>query len=180
MSDRPADRPVPPLVCASARKRAYTVNRTNDWTNAERSASRPDQQETRSRAKARTGTLGGSNRMLSARDVAAILAVPERTVRDKWREWGLPAYRIGKTPTMERTRRIRLDRPPGRMNTATGPQPRIGAGVGRRPAHSRQTADGCEAAREARLPSVMATGRPCWLPLWPLPGPRSAPTGMAS
>jgi excisionase family DNA binding protein len=44
----------------------------------------------------RSGTLGGSNRMLSARDVAAILAVPERTVRDKWREWGLPAYRIGK------------------------------------------------------------------------------------
>jgi excisionase family DNA binding protein len=44
----------------------------------------------------RKGTLGGSNRMLSARDVAAILAVPERTVRDKWREWQLPAYRIGK------------------------------------------------------------------------------------
>ena len=42
------------------------------------------------------GTLGGSNRMLSARDVAEILAVPERTVRDKWREWRLPAYRIGK------------------------------------------------------------------------------------
>ena len=44
----------------------------------------------------RTGTLGGSNRMLSARDVAAILSVPERTVREKWREWELPAYRIGK------------------------------------------------------------------------------------
>lgn len=29
-------------------------------------------------------------------DVAAILAIPERTVRDKWRQWGLPAYRIGK------------------------------------------------------------------------------------
>ena len=43
-----------------------------------------------------TGTLGGSNRMLSARDVAELLSVPERTVRDKWREWGLPAYRIGK------------------------------------------------------------------------------------
>jgi len=42
------------------------------------------------------GTLGGSNRMLSARDVAELLAVPERTVRDKWRIWGLPAYRIGK------------------------------------------------------------------------------------
>jgi len=44
----------------------------------------------------RAGTLGGSNRLLSARDVAAILAVPERTVRDKWREWQLPAYRIGR------------------------------------------------------------------------------------
>jgi excisionase family DNA binding protein len=42
------------------------------------------------------GTLGGSNRLLSSRDVAAILAIPERTVRDKWKEWGLPAYKIGK------------------------------------------------------------------------------------
>lgn len=47
-------------------------------------------------AKPRTATLGGSPRMLPAREVAAILAVPERTVRDKWREWGLQAYRIGK------------------------------------------------------------------------------------
>lgn len=46
--------------------------------------------------KPRTGTLGGSNRMLSAREVAAILSVPERTVREKWRDWELPAYRIGK------------------------------------------------------------------------------------
>ena len=51
----------------------------------------------RRRTKPRTtGTLGGSNRLLSAREVAGILGVPERTVRDKWREWGLPAYRIGK------------------------------------------------------------------------------------
>jgi excisionase family DNA binding protein len=42
------------------------------------------------------GTLGGSNRLLSSRDVAAILGIPERTVRDKWREWELPAYRIGR------------------------------------------------------------------------------------
>jgi excisionase family DNA binding protein len=42
------------------------------------------------------GTLGGSNRLLSSRDVAAILDVPESTVRDKWKEWGLPAYQIGK------------------------------------------------------------------------------------
>jgi excisionase family DNA binding protein len=47
-------------------------------------------------AKPRTGTLGGSGRMLPTREVAAILAVPERTVRGKWREWGLQAYRIGK------------------------------------------------------------------------------------
>jgi len=45
----------------------------------------------------RKGTLGGSNRLLSSRDVAAILAIPERTVRDRWKEWGLPAYRIGKS-----------------------------------------------------------------------------------
>jgi len=46
--------------------------------------------------KPRTGTLGGSNRLLSAREVAAILSVPERTIREKWRDWELPAYRIGK------------------------------------------------------------------------------------
>jgi excisionase family DNA binding protein len=46
--------------------------------------------------KTRTGTLGGSNRLLSAREVAEILGVPERTVRERWREWNLPAYRIGK------------------------------------------------------------------------------------
>ena len=51
---------------------------------------------TRVRGGQRTGTLGGSNRLLSSREVAVILAIPERTVRDKWREWGLPAYRIGK------------------------------------------------------------------------------------
>jgi excisionase family DNA binding protein len=47
-------------------------------------------------AEPQKGTQGGSNRLLSSRDVAAILAIPERTVRDKWKEWGLPAYRIGK------------------------------------------------------------------------------------
>ena len=48
------------------------------------------------RAVPQKGTLGGSSRLLSSRDVAAILAIPERTVRDRWREWGLPAYKIGK------------------------------------------------------------------------------------
>lgn len=53
-------------------------------------------ERTRARGGQRTGTLGGSNRLLSSREVAAILAIPERTVRDKWREWGLTAYKIGK------------------------------------------------------------------------------------
>ena len=122
MSDRPAGRPVPPVARVSARKRAYTADGTNDETSAERhphSASEsPRRAQTRGgddttktpsgtneetaatarqrRARPRTGTLGGSNRMLSAREVAAILSVPERTVREKWREWDLPAYRIGK------------------------------------------------------------------------------------
>ena len=47
-------------------------------------------------AASKKGTLGGSNQLLSSRDVAAILAIPERTVRDRWKEWGLQAYRIGK------------------------------------------------------------------------------------
>jgi excisionase family DNA binding protein len=47
-------------------------------------------------AQGRAGTLGGSNRMLSSRDVAGLLGVPEVTVRARWREWGLQAYRIGK------------------------------------------------------------------------------------
>ena len=122
MSDRPADRPVPPLTRASARKRAYTADGTNDGTNAERHTNSADESPRPSRsrggedttktppgnneerkmtahrrqARPRAGTLGGSNRMLSARDVAAILGVPERTIREKWREWELPAYRIGK------------------------------------------------------------------------------------
>jgi excisionase family DNA binding protein len=96
MSDRPADRPVPPLARASARKRAYTGNGTRGRTSTQRSIPQQRQQAARSGPRPPTGTLGGSNRMLSARDVAAILAVPERTIREKWREWELPAYRIGK------------------------------------------------------------------------------------
>lgn len=66
----------------------YDASRANE--SGEVNARRKEQERTRK------GTLGGSNRMLSARDVAAILGIPERTVRDKWREWELPAYRIGR------------------------------------------------------------------------------------
>ena len=38
VSDRPADRPVPPLARASARKRAYTDHGTDDGTSTERAA----------------------------------------------------------------------------------------------------------------------------------------------
>ena len=41
VSDRPADRPVPPLARASARKRAYAADGTNDGTSAERHAQAP-------------------------------------------------------------------------------------------------------------------------------------------
>lgn len=43
-----------------------------------------------------TGTLGGSNRMLNSTEVGELLGLPERTIRAQWREWGLPAYRIGR------------------------------------------------------------------------------------
>jgi len=92
MSDRPI---VPPSRVSARNGRDETMGRDDGTT---RPAPRDGRQVIRT---ARDlwppkGTLGGSNRMLSSRDVAAILAVPERTVRDKWREWGLPAYRIGK------------------------------------------------------------------------------------
>jgi excisionase family DNA binding protein len=96
VSDRPEVRPVPPLVHASARKRAYAADGTDDGTSTQGGAPGRGQRAARSRARPRTGTLGGSNKMLSAREVAAILSVPERTIREKWRAWGLPAYRIGK------------------------------------------------------------------------------------
>lgn len=96
MSDRPADRPVPPSARASARKRAYTADGTDNGTNTERAVPGRRQQAARGAGRPRTGTLGGSNKMLSAHEVSVILSVPERTIREKWRDWELPAYRIGK------------------------------------------------------------------------------------
>ncbi len=42
------------------------------------------------------GTLGGSNRLLSAREVGELLGLPEATIRDRWKTWGLEAHRIGR------------------------------------------------------------------------------------
>jgi excisionase family DNA binding protein len=88
-------------VIASALRAAYCGRTPREVVPAKYDASRENESGEvnayrKERERTRKGTLGGSNRMLSARDVAAILGIPERTVRDKWREWELPAYRIGR------------------------------------------------------------------------------------
>jgi excisionase family DNA binding protein len=40
--------------------------------------------------------LGGSNRMLPLADAAALLGVKPRKLRDFWRAWGIPAYKVGR------------------------------------------------------------------------------------
>ena len=88
MSDRPI---VPPSRASARNERDGTMGR-DKGTTRDRGKVIP----TASDPRPPKGTLGGSNRLLSSRDVAAILGIPERTVRDKWKEWGLSAYRIGK------------------------------------------------------------------------------------
>lgn len=39
---------------------------------------------------------GGSNRLIGCREVAEFLSVPERTVRENWRKWGLTAHKVGR------------------------------------------------------------------------------------
>ena len=41
-------------------------------------------------------SAGGSNQLLSVANAAEFLDVPERTLRDRWRSWGIPAYRVGR------------------------------------------------------------------------------------
>jgi hypothetical protein len=78
-----SDRPIVPSSRTSARNgRDGTMGRDNGTTR-DRGKVIP----TASDPRPPKGTLGGSNRLLSSRDVAAILGIPERTVRDKWKEW---------------------------------------------------------------------------------------------
>lgn len=44
----------------------------------------------------RATRLGGSNKMLTVREVAELLSVSPDTIYDKWREWDLTGYHIGK------------------------------------------------------------------------------------
>lgn len=39
---------------------------------------------------------GGSNRLMSVQEVADYLGVPKTTIYDRWKEWGLPAHRVGR------------------------------------------------------------------------------------
>ncbi|WP_369272422.1 helix-turn-helix domain-containing protein [Streptomyces sp. R11] len=39
---------------------------------------------------------GGSNRLMTPDETAERLAVSKRTLYAKWREWGVPAYKVGK------------------------------------------------------------------------------------
>ena len=83
-----SDRPIVPLSRVSARIGAGRA-RWDDTRDKHRTARATEAEGDHVAPGPRPpkGTLGGSNRLLSARDVAAILGIPERTVRDKWREW---------------------------------------------------------------------------------------------
>ena len=66
----------------------------------------------------------------STRDVAAISSIPERTVRGKWLEWELPAYKIGKhLRWRERDRSQSSSLANSGVNRRTRPRPEIGTGV---------------------------------------------------
>ena len=41
-------------------------------------------------------SVGGSNRLLSVPEAAEYLAVPERTLRENFRRWGIPAHKVGR------------------------------------------------------------------------------------
>ena len=39
---------------------------------------------------------GGSNKLLNLANAAAYLDMPERRLRDNYRQWGIPAYKVGR------------------------------------------------------------------------------------
>ncbi len=41
-------------------------------------------------------TLGGSNRLITAEELADYLGVPKKTVYGCWRQWGLTACKVGR------------------------------------------------------------------------------------
>jgi excisionase family DNA binding protein len=41
--------------------------------------------------------IGGSNKLISLQETAERLDVPTSTLYKRWREWGLTAYRVGRS-----------------------------------------------------------------------------------
>jgi len=41
--------------------------------------------------------IGGSNKLISLADTAELLDVPTSTLYKRWQEWGLQAYRVGRS-----------------------------------------------------------------------------------
>jgi excisionase family DNA binding protein len=39
---------------------------------------------------------GSSNQLIGCKELAEFLSVPERTVRENWRRWGITAYKVGR------------------------------------------------------------------------------------
>ena len=40
--------------------------------------------------------IGGSNRLIGCKEAAEFLSIPERTLRENWRRWGLTAHKVGR------------------------------------------------------------------------------------
>jgi excisionase family DNA binding protein len=40
--------------------------------------------------------VGGSNALLSVPQAAEYLSIPERTLRENFRRWGIPAHKVGR------------------------------------------------------------------------------------
>jgi excisionase family DNA binding protein len=41
-------------------------------------------------------TVGGSNKLLSIKETAEYLSISERTLRNHFRTWGIPAHKVGR------------------------------------------------------------------------------------
>lgn len=40
--------------------------------------------------------VGFMGKLLSVRETAQLLSVPERTLRERWQSWGLTGYKVGR------------------------------------------------------------------------------------
>jgi excisionase family DNA binding protein len=76
-------------------------HRLDDSGQVERRSARPngcppERDPSCQKSGARRGALGGSNRLLTVAQVAEYLGIPEKTLYQRWRPWGLTAYKVGR------------------------------------------------------------------------------------